>query len=149
MVKRNAQQTVRGQPGHLSQHSPVASDATSSVLSYPLTVEALQNAFAALKPEHIRVDSGIGRDEAVVDGEWSLSRLRAHFKAMGYKKTGDTDSLAFVNDENTVGFVLFGVAPHPTKNTWRTYTIEVQARSLDVARGLHAPGPGLMGIGCS
>jgi hypothetical protein len=113
-----------------------ASQSVSTALKYPLTKKALGVAFAALNPQSIRVYKTSGFHEAVIDGEWSLTRIKAHLKALGYFQTGKKDALLFVNESKTVGFQLQGISPHPDpkKNTWRTYNIEVQARPASLAK---------------
>jgi hypothetical protein len=101
---------------------------SDSVLQFPLTKKALLASFAALEPESVTVDKRPGWHEGCVNGAWSLTKLMAHIKALGFDVVGRKDQLLFVNGENTVGLQLFGVAPHPTKNTWKTYSVEVQAR---------------------
>lgn len=98
-------------------------------LSYPLTTKSLTQAFADLKPEGITVDRPKqGFQEALVDGEWPLNRLRSHLKRLGFKTAGNPAQLVFINDRADVGVQLMGAAVHPVKNGWRTFTIEVQAR---------------------
>jgi hypothetical protein len=99
-------------------------------LRYPLTKKSLSAAFSALAPEGIRVTRMSGRHEAEVDGEWALSRLISQFSVLGFKSVGKKDMLLFVNDEQTVGLRLQGVRPNPRTNTWRTFSIEVEARPL-------------------
>lgn len=105
-------------------------------LKYPLTKKALVESFQALRPDDVRVTEP--KVEAHVDGEWAHSSLAKHFKRLGFKRTGPKESLAYVNDDGTVGLVLFGEKPHPTKNTWLRYSFEVQARPL--AAVARAPG---------
>lgn len=99
-----------------------------TVLSYPLTKKALLAAFGELAPDDVRVTKQRGWHDACVDGAWSLTRLRKVFRALGFKPTGLPDALLFVNEAQTVGLQCFGVEPHPTKNTWKSYCFEVQAR---------------------
>lgn len=102
---------------------------SSASLTYPLTKKALQAAFASLQPQEVRVTKQPGWHEACVDGAWSLAKLRQAFRALGFKPTGNAEALLFVNSDKTVGLQCFGVEPHPTKNTWKSYCFEVQARS--------------------
>lgn len=104
-------------------------------LGYPLRVKALREAFATLNPDSIRVDKPVqGNSEAVVEGEWSLTKLTKHLTGLGFKVAGPKANLAFVNEDATVGCVLQGVKPHPTRNTWATFSIEVIARSQRAKR---------------
>lgn len=107
---------------------PVAPLKGAVALSYPLTKKALASAFEPLNPKGIHVTKTPGWHEASVGGSWSLARLRAHFKSLGFRPTGRADALLFVNEARDVGFQCHGVEPHPTKNTWKTYCVEVQAR---------------------
>lgn len=107
---------------------------TSKKLHYPLTEKALQGAFEPLQPESIYV-SRQGA-EATIDGAWSLSTLRKHFSELEFVAIGHPDSLLFVNRQRTIGFQCQGVDPHPKKNTWKTYCVEVQSRSSEEAQRL-------------
>lgn len=114
--------------------------AAETNLRFPLTKKALAAAFSLLRPDDIRVSKAPGWHEASVDGAWSLTRLRAHFRSLGFCPVGHPDDLLFVNKTEDVGFQCHGVDPHPTRNTWKTYCVEVQARlrprqSLDAPRG--------------
>jgi len=117
-------------------------------LSYPLTVKALRQAFEALGPASIELNKQPKYQEATVDGAWSLTRLTLHFRNLGFKPTGPQNMLAFVNSDETIGLVLYGVEPHPTRNAWKNYSIEVQARPRSVAQNLPelyaASAPGLL-----
>jgi hypothetical protein len=101
-----------------------------TTLTYPLTKKALRAAFEPLQPTDIQVTRKESWNDAVVDGSWSLTKLRAHFRALGFKPTGKPDDLLFVNEAGTVGLQMQGAQIHPTKNTWKTYYVEVQARPL-------------------
>lgn len=116
-----------------SRKSRVAS-VPAIALRYPLTVKALELAFEALSPDGIELSKQSKYQEAAVDGAWSLTKLTLHFRNLGFKPAGPQHMLAFVNSDETVGLVLYGVEPHRTKNTWKTYCIEVQARPLAVAQ---------------
>lgn len=100
------------------------------VLRFPLSKKALTAAFAPLCPESIEVTKSPGWHEAVIHGAWSLTRLKRHFANLGFTATGRDDDLLFVNATQDVGFQCQGVTPHPTKNTWKDYCVEVQARRL-------------------
>ena len=107
-------------------------------LRYPLTTKTLREAFAALSPDGIQLSKQSKYQEATVDGTWSLTKLMLHLRNLGLKPTGPQNVLAFVNHDETIGCILYGVEPHPTRNTWKNYSIEVQARPLSEAQGLQA-----------
>lgn len=99
-------------------------------LGYPLRAKALREAFQTLNPEGIRIHKPAhGHSEAMIDGEWSLHKLTKHLLGLGFKVAGPRANLAFVNEDATVGCVLQGVKPHPTKNAWSTFCLEIDARS--------------------
>jgi len=118
---------------------PTVVRASASALKYPLTRKMLREAFAGLEPEAVSLEKFPGAQEATVDGLWSLSMLTAYIKGLGLAQTGRKDQLAFVNENQTVGIVLSGAEPHPTKNTWSKYSIEVQARPLSAAMAASSP----------
>jgi len=97
-------------------------------LRFPLTARALRSAFEELEPETIRLDKKPGWHEATIDGAWSFGRVQRHLARMGLGKVGGRDSRCFADQAGAVGVVLHGVAPHPTRNAYRTWTIEVFAR---------------------
>lgn len=100
-----------------------------SKLSYPLSKKSLSQAFADLNPESIAVGRPIqGYQEAVVDGAWSLSRLRSHLKRLGFKAAGSAEQLLFVNEGADVGVQLMGAVAHPTMGRWISFSVELQAR---------------------
>ncbi|MCC5617909.1 hypothetical protein LC605_23055 [Nostoc sp. CHAB 5836] len=99
-------------------------------LCYPLTKKKLELAFEVLSPNFVEVfRRSQGWHEGVVDGAWSLSRLRTHLKVIGFKPVPCTDTLLFVNASADVGVQLFGAEHDKAKNTWKNYTVEVQARN--------------------
>lgn len=108
-----------------------------TALTFPLTKKKLDAAFEALRPSFVKVRRSPGWHEAVVDGAWPLSRLRSHLKTIGFKAVPYKDDLLFVNASADVGVQLFGAEQDKDKRTWKTYTLEVQAR-----RGPGARSPG-------
>lgn len=97
-------------------------------LAYPLSHKRLQEAFAALHPGWIQVRSHRGFQDAVVDGAWTLPVLRQRLRLLGLEPVEHSDGLLWTNSAQDVGVQIFGIDRHPRLPTWKTYTIEVQAR---------------------
>lgn len=97
-------------------------------LTFKLTGRALRTAFEVLEPERIRLDKNPGWHEAIIDGAWSFARIQRHLACMGLARVGGCDSRCFSDQAGAVEVVLHGVEPHPTRNTFRSWTIEVIAR---------------------
>lgn len=100
-----------------------------AALTFPLTKKKLHAAFEDLHPSLVEVRRWPGWHEAVVDGAWTLSRLRRHFKTIGFKAVQRKDDLIFVNHTADIGVLLFGVRQDRNTRKWKTYALEVQARS--------------------
>lgn len=96
------------------------------VLKFPLTNKALLSAFASLEPDGVILTKSRGWHEACVDGTWPLSRLRKCFKDLGFQRVGKPEDLYFVDKTETVGLQCIGIEAHPTKNTWKTYSIQAK-----------------------
>lgn len=117
-------------------------------MKYPLRESSMRRAFGALGPAFVAVMRRNGLDEGFVYGEWRLTKLKAHFKSLGFMATGRREDLLFVNAEGTVGLQCMGVTLHATKNTWATYYVEVQARPKAVKADDGMAGVGLTIWGC-
>lgn len=102
------------------------------MLKKPLTTKSVLRAFSslALSAEAVQVTSD--GTEAAVYGEWSRAKLLQVFKQLGFASLDG--GYAFVNDRSTVGIVLQGTSIDPSKNRFRTFGFEVQARTLLEAR---------------
>jgi hypothetical protein len=102
------------------------------MLKKPLTHKSILEAFSSLavNQEAVQIDSD--GSEAAVDGEWSQAELAQAFKRLGFASLNG--GYAFVNGSETVGLVLQGVRIDPSANRFRTFSFEIQARSLLQAR---------------
>jgi hypothetical protein len=111
------------------------------MLKYPLTLSAILEEFKELAVAKDSVETyGTPRgSEAAVNGSWFFTKLRQLFAAKGYQKIPEKDGVRFVNDDQTVGIVCVGHTPDPHSNRWKTYSFELQARTLNQARA-GAPG---------
>lgn len=102
------------------------------MLKKPLTHKSIPKAFSSLavNQEAIQIDSD--GSEAAVDGEWSQAELAQAFKHLGF--TSLNGGYAFVNESKTVGIALQGASIDPSANRFRTFSFEIQVRSLLQAR---------------
>lgn len=102
------------------------------MLQYPLTLSTVIAEFPELS---------LGRDsveifgkprgiEGAVDGAWPFARLRRFFADKGYQYIKEPHGARFVNTDQTVGVVCVGQEPNPKTNGWKTYSFELQARTL-------------------